>query len=102
MTDNRKFIAYAKENDAGCGYTIGCAQKLWRLEASCLADAIEELKLKVTGEWDNEHQEYDGGCLDFELEELVLFEIVNEEEMPFNSWYLEAKRNENQEKHNDK
>lgn len=88
----KQFIAYVEQAAEGCDYTIGCGRTLWRLEATSKAEAVEELREEVLGEWRQEIGDFQGGhWFESTLAELRLFEIVDEKAIPLDKWYTEAR-----------
>ena len=81
------FIAHVIQKGEGCDYTIGCGLALWKLESDTYKEAVKELRKIVIGKWNSEE---DGYREEFELEEVTLFEVINEEKMPIDKWYSEA------------
>jgi len=69
------YYLYAQQKGEGCDYTIGCAQAIYRLKATCL----EELAADVKQVFD----EY-GLAGEKELAELKVFELI---ETPVMGWY---------------
>lgn len=88
------FIAYIKQKGEGCDYTIGCAQTILRLSAQTRYEAIEELRQKVIGEWLPQEYRYpyyeNGFWGERELDNVILFEISRETEIPLDTWYTHA------------
>lgn len=74
MTGTEKtFYLYMKQKGEGCDYTIGCAQKLVRLDAETLQDAIEEVK----DVWFNpDDRRYGRG--DYELSEALVLTLAKD------------------------
>jgi hypothetical protein len=72
------FIALLEQAGEGCDYSIRCGLQVFRLKASTRFNAIKELRDIVV--------KYRG---DDELEKVILFDVLNEQEMPVSTWYQE-------------
>lgn len=87
------FIAYLKQAGEGCDYTIACGELLLKLEAQTLADAITELQRLCLGTseelWDDVHYSQT-------LKSVILYEILNVEELPIKEWYAETQEAQQQ------
>lgn len=88
-----KYIAYVKQKDYGCDYTIGCAQTLWRLKAQDLASAMLELRDEVIGKpWADGCGYEDGYWDEYQLSQAILFKVEDEIDVPLSMWYTEAEK----------
>ena len=80
------FVAYAN------GYSDH-DQELWRLRAETRGVAIAELKHLVFGEWSSSYG-YENNLDMRHLETITLFEVIDEQEIPLDHWYSQAKGRE--------
>ena len=87
------FIAHLIQAGEGCDYTIACGESLIKLKAKTEEGAIQELKNKIIGTWDQEEGDYEEGYHDdSELEKVTLYEVSNEITIPVEEWYEEAEK----------
>jgi hypothetical protein len=85
-----KFVAYIDQTSFGCDYTIACGKTLWELEAKTYNGAVAELKKRILGIYDKSQDIYDDDDGSYpDLDEVILFEVSNQEQIPLLNWYEE-------------
>lgn len=90
MSQECKFIAYIDQTKYGCDYTIACGKTLWELEAETYDEAIAELRKEILGKYDKEQDIFDGDDGSYpDLDEVLLFEISKQDQIPLSDWYEE-------------
>lgn len=90
------FIAYVNQTNNGCDYTIGCGKILWELKAVTQNGAFEELKRLISNEETGELEQDEWDCPFYK--EIILFEVSKQIQIPLDSWYLESKEKEKNER----
>lgn len=88
-----QYIAYINQTDYGCDYTIACGKVMRRLNAQTREDALKEIRQFVFGEG--------GGWVDvdlnLEIEDITLFEVSEEIDIPLERWLEEYRTKVNEE-----
>ena len=73
------FIAHITQYGEGCDYTIACAQKLIKLRAETMEQAITELTETIREQYTDDRQ----------LERAVIYEVVDSLNVDLDSLYAE-------------